>query len=99
MPMDEAWREKVRERAYALWLRQGSPDGQAEQFWLMAEEELLAEGQGRPSVPSDKRPDRPVNEAVLDQAVEDSFPASDPPAWSSETGAGAPARAKTPGKR
>jgi len=45
--MDEAWREKVRERAYAIWLREGSPEGQAEQFWLMAEEELLAEAQGR----------------------------------------------------
>ena len=44
--MDEAWRQRVRERAYAIWLREGSPDGSAEQFWLMAEEELLAEGQG-----------------------------------------------------
>ena len=49
--MDEAWRQKVRERAYAIWVREGSPEGQAEQFWLMAEEELRAEGQGpiRPS--------------------------------------------------
>jgi hypothetical protein len=91
--MDEAWREKVRERAYAIWLREGSPDGRAEQFWLMAEEELLAEGPGRPSVPPDERLDRPRDEAVLDEVIGDSFPASDPPAWSSETGAGAPANA------
>ena len=97
--MDDAWQEKVRERAYAIWLREGSPDGQAEQFWLMAEEELLAEGQGRASVPPDERPDRPVDEATVDEVVADSFPASDPPAWSSETGAGAPAGAKMPGKR
>ncbi len=99
MTVDEAWREKVRQRAYAIWLRQGSSDGQAEQFWLMAEEELLAEGQGRPSVPSDERPDRPMDEATVDEVIDGSFPASDPPAWSSETGAGAPAGAETPRKR
>ena len=83
--MDEAWREKVRERASAIWLRQGSPDGQAEQFWLMAEEELLAERPSRVSVP--------VDEATVDEVIDGSFPGSDPPAWSSKTGAGAPANA------
>ena len=97
--MDEAWQEKVRERAYAIWLREGSPDGQAEQFWLMAEEELLAEGQGRTSVPPDERPDRPREEATVDEVIDDSFPASDPPAWSSEKGEGAPANANTPSER
>jgi Protein of unknown function (DUF2934) len=53
--MDEAWRERVRERAYAIWLREGSPDGQAEQFWLMAEEELLSEGQGRAGASTGRR--------------------------------------------
>ena len=43
--MDEAWQQRVRERAYAIWQREGNPDGAAEQFWLMAEEELLAEEQ------------------------------------------------------
>ena len=38
------------------------------------------------------RPDRPRDEAVIDDAVDDSFPASDPPAWTSETGAGIPKR-------
>ena len=49
--MDEGWRQKVREGAYASWVREGSPEGQAEQFWRMAEEELRAEGQG-PTRPS-----------------------------------------------
>jgi hypothetical protein len=33
----------VRERAYPIWQREGSPDGRTEQVWRMAEEELLAE--------------------------------------------------------
>ncbi len=36
------------------------------------------------------RPDRPRPEAAIDDAVDDSFPSSDPPAWTSETGAGRP---------
>ncbi len=36
------------------------------------------------------RPDRPRAEVAIDDAVDDSFPASDPPAWTSETGAGTP---------
>ncbi len=37
-----------------------------------------------------ERPDRPRAEAAIDDAIDDSFPASDPPAWTSETGAGRP---------
>jgi hypothetical protein len=40
-----------------------------------------------------ERPDRPRHEMAVDDTVDDSFPASDPPAWTSETGTG------TPGKR
>jgi Protein of unknown function (DUF2934) len=61
--MDEAWQQRVRERAYAIWQREGNPDGAPEQFWLMAEEELLAEGQGPASRPADERPDQPRDEA------------------------------------
>ena len=80
--MDEAWRERVRERAYAIWLREGSPDGQAEQFWLMAEEELLGEGQGR----AGGQPDRPRDEVVpadKDGAVpvSDQEPGQAGPGW------------------
>jgi hypothetical protein len=37
-----------------------------------------------------ERPDRPRTEEAVDTAVDDSFPASDPPAWTSETGTGKP---------
>jgi hypothetical protein len=93
--MDDAWEQRVRERAYAIWQREGNVDGSAEQFWLMAEEELLAEGQGPASGPAEERPDRPRDEAQVDDTIDDSFPASDPPAWTSETDAGAPKGAKT----
>ena len=74
--MDKAWQEKVRVRAYALWEREGCPAGRAEQFWLTAEEELRAERRQ-----PDRWPDHPWTEGLVDQTLEQSFPASDPPAW------------------
>jgi len=38
--------DKVRERAYAIWEREGRPEGGAERHWTRAEEELRAEEQG-----------------------------------------------------
>ena len=61
--MDETWQQRVRERAYVIWQHEGSPDGSAEQFWLMAEEELLAKGQRPSSGPAEERPDRLCDEA------------------------------------
>jgi len=77
--MDEAWQQRVRERAYAIWQRQGNPDGAAEQFWLMAEEELLAEGQGPSRQLPEEQSDQAQDEAKIDNAINASFPASEPP--------------------
>ena len=41
--MGTAWEERVRVRAYEIWEREGRPEGGAEQHWLRAEEELVAE--------------------------------------------------------
>jgi hypothetical protein len=70
----------VRERAYAIWQREGNPDGAAEQFWLMAEEELLSEGQGPSHRLSEEQPNQARDEAKIDVAHNDSFPASYPSA-------------------
>ena len=40
--------EKVRERAYQIWEREGRQDGRAEEHWSKAEQEL-AESQARPA--------------------------------------------------
>jgi hypothetical protein len=61
--MDETWEQEVRERAYAIWEREGRLEGRAEQFWLAAERELLAEERG-----AGGRADRPWAEEMVDEA-------------------------------
>ena len=51
--MDEARRQRLSERAHAVWEREGRPEGQSERHWATAEEELRAEEQeqGRAGAP------------------------------------------------
>ena len=35
--------EKIRTRAYEIWLRESRPDGRHEEHWRIAEQELLTE--------------------------------------------------------
>ena len=78
--MDEAWQQQIRARALAIWQREGRPAGDPDQFNAMAEQELVAEGQTPSSSPLDESPDRRRDEADVDEAIEESFPSSDPPA-------------------
>ena len=50
--MEPTLEERIRERAYALWLAHGCVEGQAEQHWLTAEREMLALLMARPSAPA-----------------------------------------------
>jgi len=36
-------RDQIEQRAYEIYLQEGGPDGRAEEHWLRAESELLAE--------------------------------------------------------
>jgi hypothetical protein len=44
---------RIRERAYELWIERGYRDGEAEQNWLAAESEILA-ASFRPAPPARK---------------------------------------------
>jgi hypothetical protein len=64
-PTDSLFREeRVRRRAQELYRLRGDRSGSAVDDWLRAEEEIR----------------RAVEEQAVDEALEDSFPASDPPA-------------------
>src|SRR4051794_2979837 len=41
--MRNEWKDRVRERAYALWEREGRPEGSAERHWIRTERQLRAE--------------------------------------------------------
>jgi hypothetical protein len=61
--------QMVRERAYELWQEAGRPDGRDVEFWEEARRQVIHSGAAsKIAVPN----------ADLDQAGEDSFPASDP---------------------
>lgn len=82
--------QAVRERAYTLWQKEGSPEGREHEFWERAR--LMLESDQAPEMvtPLLARSER---EVAVDDAVAQSFPASDPPSFAATTGAGNEPRA------
>jgi hypothetical protein len=52
MDIDMEREDQVRLRAYAIWEREGRPEGGAERHWARAEAELRAERQDRTEAPA-----------------------------------------------
>ena len=40
--IDQDLSERIRERAYEIWIASGHRDGEADQHWLVAEQEILS---------------------------------------------------------
>jgi Protein of unknown function (DUF2934) len=52
--MDKKLEERIRERAYQLWMRHGSIHGRADEYWYQAEREVRGESsddEGTPAAP------------------------------------------------
>jgi Protein of unknown function (DUF2934) len=45
LPVDE---DRIRERAYSIWIAEGRPDGREHAHWQQARHELQLEGRARP---------------------------------------------------
>ncbi len=78
--------DAVRELAYQLWQERGGAGGSPEDDWRRAEEILSEEQRASvqdsalQQVAGGAPPEQTKSAADVDRAVEESFPASDPPA-------------------
>lgn len=50
--------EEIKKRAYEIWERHGRPEGQEDEFWQQAEQELRNEDRSSPIRPPGTRADR-----------------------------------------
>jgi ferredoxin len=72
MKLSESDLQNIRETAYRFWEEAGRPEGKEEKFWLDAQRRYCALHHSA---------DNPETVGVVQEASEESFPASDPPAF------------------
>ncbi len=77
--MSDASEQQIRERAYALWEKEGSPEGRDAEFWERAKSMIETE-------PMKVTQTRGEGDREIDVAMDDTFPASDPPAFTADRG-------------
>lgn len=74
--MDKQLEQRIRERAYELWMQHGSQPGRADEYWYQAEREILGErergvGNGtHPVVGSDEADALDVGSVAFDRDEE-----------------------------
>ena len=82
--MDSANDDRIREQAYWLWEKEGSPHGRDLEFWERARAMVEAQSADAHVTPLQQRGEA---EKEADAAGEGTFPASDPPSFTAGTGA------------
>jgi len=71
--------QRIRDRAYAIWLEQGCPEGRDGDHWLQAERDIAAKAESV-AVPATKAPRKSVKKAKAEPAAVASAPADAPKA-------------------
>ena len=79
-PGGQEFEEQVRQRAYQLWEQEGRPEARSDEFWFRAKQDLQgAQGLAETSPASE-------NADMVELESDQSFPASDPPSFTSTRG-------------
>ena len=89
--MDQTTERAIRERAYGLWEKEGSPEGRDHEFWERAR--MMVEADAAPALKTPLQ-QRAPEEHAADKALEETFPASDPPAMTRPSQSGRQAKSK-----
>ncbi len=90
--------DRIRQHAYALWEQEGKPEGRSVEYWLKAEQSLKqdhaqepSEDDGPPVISYLNEQHRQQEQSdSLNDAVEETFPCSDPVAATSPAIVGSP---------
>jgi hypothetical protein len=72
--------EIIRQRAHAIWEAEGKPEGKAIEHWQRAQVEIAAERATKVREAGPEAMESPPKDwSKIDEEVDQSFPASDPP--------------------